>query len=155
MKRRAFRQVDVFTSVPLSGNALAVILDADGISDTDMQRIAAWTNLSETTFVLPPTKPGASYRVRIFTPRSELPFAGHPSVGTAHALIEAGRIDPTADLIQECAAGLLPVRVIGEGGRRSVFVRAPRVRARHTGAADIDAFVRALGAQAAGPGAPQ
>jgi PhzF family phenazine biosynthesis protein len=147
--------VDVFTSEPLSGNALAVILDAEGLSDGDMQRIAAWTNLSETTFVLPPTKPGASYRVRIFTPRSELPFAGHPSVGTAHALVEAGRIDPAAALVQECAAGLLPVRVVGDGAARGVFVCAPRVRAKHTEATGIGAFVHALGAPSIGPAVPQ
>ena len=155
MKRIPFQQVDVFTDVPFKGNPVAVVLDAEGLPATEMQAIANWTNLSETTFVLPPTKPGASYRVRIFTPRSELPFAGHPSVGTAHALVEAGRIDPAAALVQECAAGLLPVRVVGEGAQRSVFVRAPRVRARHTSTADIDAFVRALGAHAVGPGAPQ
>lgn len=122
----AFKQVDVFTAEPLLGNALAVILDAEGLSSADMQRIAAWTNLSETTFVLPPTQPQADYRVRIFTPRSELPFAGHPSVGTAHALLETERITRKTALIQECAAGLLPVRVDGEGTERRIFVRAPR-----------------------------
>lgn len=121
-----FRQVDVFTAVPYRGNALAVLLDADDLDTAAMQRVAAWTNLSETTFVLKPTKPGASYRVRIFTPRSELPWAGHPSVGTAHALIEAGRLDPAAPIVQECASGLLPVRVTGNGAQRRIFVRSPR-----------------------------
>jgi len=126
----AYKQVDVFTSVPFFGNALGVILDAEGLDASDMQRIAAWTNLSETAFVLPPAQPGADYRVRIFTPRSELGFAGHPSVGTAHALLESGRIAPKAQLIQECAAGLLPMRVLGDGAGRNIFVRAPRATQR-------------------------
>ena len=155
LRMSAFKQVDVFTAVPLRGNALAVILDADDIDPMDMQRMAAWTNLSETAFVLAPTQPSASYRVRIFTPRSELPFAGHPSVGTAHALIEAGRLDPAGPLIQECAAGLLPVRVTGDGGERRVFVRAPRARRVEAGAEAIAAFVRALGATPAAGHVPQ
>jgi PhzF family phenazine biosynthesis protein len=126
----AYKQVDVFTSVPFFGNALGVILDADSLDAGDMQRIAAWTNLSETAFVLPPTQTGADYRVRIFTPRSELGFAGHPSVGTAHALLEAGRIAPKERLIQECAAGLLPIRVLGDDAGRSIFVRAPHATQR-------------------------
>lgn len=126
----AYKQVDVFTSVPFFGNALGVIFDADRLDAADMQRIAAWTNLSETAFVLAPTHAGADYRVRIFTPRSELGFAGHPSVGTAHALLEAERIAPKERLIQECAAGLLPMRVLGDGAGRSIFVRAPRARQR-------------------------
>ena len=87
-----FKQVDVFGAAPYTGNPVAVILDGAGLSSTEMQQIANWTNLSETTFVLPATQPGADYRVRIFTPRAELPFAGHPTIGTAHALLEAGRI---------------------------------------------------------------
>jgi len=144
MNCSAFKQVDVFTSERYKGNALAVILDADGVADADMQRIAAWTNLSETTFVLPPSRPGADYRVRIFTPRSELPFAGHPSVGSAHALLEAGRIDASDHLVQECAAGLLPVRVVGEGAQRRVFVRAPRAQIDPPSAAITAAVTRAL-----------
>jgi PhzF family phenazine biosynthesis protein len=138
----AYKQVDVFTSVPFFGNALGVILDADRLDASAMQRIAAWTNLSETAFVLAPTQAGADYRVRIFTPRSELGFAGHPSVGTAHALLEAGRIAPKAQLIQECAAGLLPMRVLGDGADRSIFVRAPRATVRQH-AAVTDAHVSA------------
>ena len=87
---RHFAQVDVFTAVPLMGNPVAVVLDGEGLSTEQMQAMAAWTNLSETTFVLPPTQAGADYRVRIFTPKAELPFAGHPTLGTAHAVIEAG-----------------------------------------------------------------
>ena len=126
LRTSAFKQVDVFTANPMHGNALAVIFDAEGLSTDDMQRIAAWTNLSETTFVLPPTQPTADYRLRIFTPRSELPFAGHPSVGTAHALIESERIATKPHLVQECAAGLLPVEVIGTGIEQRIFVRRDR-----------------------------
>lgn len=107
-----FKQVDVFTSVPFRGNPVAVVLDAQELNGEQMQRIANWTNLSETTFVLPPTKPGADYRVRIFTPRAELPFAGHPTIGTAHALLEAGKIRArNGRLVQECAAGLIPLTI--------------------------------------------
>src|SRR6187549_515609 len=124
---RRFVQLDVFAHRPGTGNPLAVVLDAGGFDAAAMQAFAHWTNLSETTFVLPPQAPGASYRVRIFTPRSELPFAGHPSVGTAHALLEAGRVAPLdGRLLMECAAGLLPVRVEGDGDARVVSVRAPR-----------------------------
>lgn len=125
----AFKQVDVFTQRGFFGNPVAVILNGAGLRDDDMQRIARWTNLSETTFVLPAQHPDASYRVRIFTPRQELPFAGHPSVGTAHAVLESGLISAGDDmLVQECAAGLLPVRVEGSGSDRCVFVRSPTAR---------------------------
>ncbi len=109
--QRAFRQVDVFTTTPYLGNPVAVVLDADGLADADLQRFARWTNLSETTFVLPPAADGADYRVRIFTPSVELPFAGHPTLGTCHAWLEAGGTPHQADVtVQECAAGLIPVR---------------------------------------------
>ena len=126
---RRFVQLDVFSDRPGSGNPLAVVLDADGFDDASMQAFARWTNLSETTFLQPPTDPLASYRVRIFTPRQELPFAGHPSVGSAHAAIDSGRAVPRdGRLVQQCAAGLLPMRVDGEGRQRSIFVRAPDAR---------------------------
>ena len=126
---RRFAQLDVFADRPGAGNPLAVVIDADGIDDQSMQAFANWTNLSETTFLLPPTSPQASYRVRIFTPRQELPFAGHPSIGSAHAALEAGLALPAdGRLLQECAAGLLPVRVDGVGAARQIFVRAPRAR---------------------------
>lgn len=126
---RRFVQLDVFSDRPGSGNPLAVVLDADGFDDASMQAFASWTNLSETTFLQPPTDPLASYRVRIFTPRQELPFAGHPSVGSAHAAIDAGLAVPRdGRLVQQCAAGLLPMRVEGEGRQRSIFVRAPDAR---------------------------
>jgi PhzF family phenazine biosynthesis protein len=111
-RTRPFKQVDVFTHVPLMGNAVAVILDAEGMSDAQMQATARWTNLAETTFVTTPTAPGADYAVRIFTPAVELPFAGHPTLGTAHAVIEAGIAQPKDGLIvQQCAVGLVDVRV--------------------------------------------
>jgi PhzF family phenazine biosynthesis protein len=107
--KRPFAQVDVFTDTPYAGNPVAVVLDGGGLDGEQMQRLASWMNLSETTFVLPPRDPGADYRVRIFTPVAELPFAGHPTLGTCHAWL-AGR-DHTADAItQECDAGLVTVR---------------------------------------------
>ncbi len=113
---RAFAQVDVFTSTAYFGNPVAVVLDADGVDTAAMQRFAHWTNLSETTFVLPPTAPGADYRVRIFTPVSELPFAGHPTLGTCHAWLERGGRPLREDVIvQECGAGLVPVRRTPDG----------------------------------------
>lgn len=113
---RRFAQVDVFTAKPLLGNPVAVILDADGLSDAEMQQVALWTNLSETTFVLSATEEGADYRVRIFTPQTELPFAGHPTLGTAHAVIEAGIATPKdRKLVQQCEAGLVEVMREGQG----------------------------------------
>ncbi|TDE42656.1 PhzF family phenazine biosynthesis protein [Nonomuraea mesophila] len=108
---RAFCQVDVFTAVPYRGNPLAVVLDGEGLSTEEMRRFAAWTNLSETTFLLPPAAPEADYRVRIFTPTGELPFAGHPTLGTCHAWLEAGGV-PREDggITQECEAGLIRLR---------------------------------------------
>lgn len=124
-----YLQLDVFADRPGAGNALGVVLDGRDFDTDTMQAIANWTNLSETTFVLPPSVPEASYRVRIFTPKSELPFAGHPSVGTAHAVLETGLAWPVdGRLVQECAGGLLPVRINGEGAARTISVRAPRSR---------------------------
>jgi len=114
-RSRPFAQVDVFSATSYLGNPVAVIIDADGLSEVAMQRVARWTNLSETTFVLPPTTPGADYRLRIFTPGCELPFAGHPTLGSAHAWLEHGGAPRHAGrVVQECAAGLVEVRV-GEG----------------------------------------
>jgi len=108
---RPFRQVDVFTTEPFSGNPVAVVLDGSGLSTEQMQRFANWMNLSETTFLLPPAAPGADYRVRIFTPVAELPFAGHPTLGTCHAWLENGGTPGRPDVVvQECAAGLVQVR---------------------------------------------
>jgi PhzF family phenazine biosynthesis protein len=106
-----FAQVDVFSPIPYRGNPVAVILDAEDLEDAEMQRIARWTNLSETTFVLPPTTPEGDYRLRIFTPGGELPFAGHPTLGSAHAWLERGGSPKVPGrLVQECDAGLVEVR---------------------------------------------
>jgi PhzF family phenazine biosynthesis protein len=121
-----FRQVDVFTDTPYLGNPVAVVLGADGLSDEQMQQFANWTNLSETTFVLPPRASGADYLVRIFTGARELPFAGHPTLGTCHAWLEAGGrpADPDA-VVQECGAGLITVRRTEAG---LAFAAPPLVR---------------------------
>lgn len=122
-RTRAFKQVDVFTAVPFKGNPVAVVLDGAGLSDAEMQAFANWTNLSETTFVLPATDPAADYRVRIFTPKAELPFAGHPTLGTAHAVLEAELAKARGGrLVQECAVGLVDLDV-DDGG---LSFRLPR-----------------------------
>lgn len=124
MRRARFKQVDVFTERPFLGNPVAVVLDAESLSDQEMARIAAWTNLSETTFVSP--SPRADYRLRIFTPRAELPFAGHPTLGTAHAVREAGLVPAAAtSVVQECGAGLVSLSV-GPAGLLSL--KAPTAR---------------------------
>jgi PhzF family phenazine biosynthesis protein len=126
---RRFLQCDVFADVAGAGNGLAVVLDGENLSTEQMQAFAKFTNMSETTFVLPTTKTEASYRVRIFTPMSELPFAGHPSVGTAHAVLESGLVKAIdGKLVQECAAGLLPISIEGDGNNRCISVRAPRAK---------------------------
>ena len=123
MRGRRFSQVDVFTKVAFKGNPVAVVLEGDGLSAPEMQGFANWTNLSETTFVLPASDPAADYRVRIFTPKAELPFAGHPTLGTAHAVLEAGFAAATAGkLVQQCAVGLVELAV-GEG---ALSFRLPR-----------------------------
>ena len=124
--QRPFRQVDVFTHTPYAGNPVAVVHDAEGVSTDQMQRFAHWTNLSETTFLLPPQAAGADYRVRIFTPVLELPFAGHPTLGTCHAWLEAGGAPLGADgVVQECGAGLVTVRSTADG---LAFAAPPLVR---------------------------
>lgn len=113
---RRFAQVDVFTAEPGLGNPVAVVLDADGLADETLARIANWTNLSETTFVLPATTTAADYRVRIFTPTVELPMAGHPTIGTCKALLDAGLLSSGAGgWVQECGAGLIEIRPGGGG----------------------------------------
>lgn len=111
VRLRRFAQVDVFTALPLRGNPLAVVHDADGLDDDRLRAFARWTNLSETTFLLPPTDPLADYRVRIFTPDRELPFAGHPTLGSCHAWLAAGGVprDP-ARIVQQCGVGRVPIR---------------------------------------------
>jgi len=131
MKQLAFKQVDVFTAKPFLGNPVAVVIGAESLGAEEMQRIAGWTNLSETTFLLPPTAPGASYRLRIFTPRRELPFAGHPTIGSAHAALESGFAKALdGKLKQECGAGVLDLSV--EEGR--IFVKAPQPKTRRVDA---------------------
>jgi PhzF family phenazine biosynthesis protein len=145
--QRRFAQIDVFTAVPLMGNPVAVVLDGAGLSDAAMQRFANWTNLSETTFVLPATDPGADYALRIFTPKSELPFAGHPTLGSAHAVIAAGLATPRGGaLVQECAVGLVAVRVAGEGAL-SFRLPPPQIDP----APAPEALIAALGAPPLGP----
>ncbi len=123
MKARPFKQVDVFTAVPYRGNPLAVVLDGSDLDDAAMQRFARWTNLSETTFLLPPTEPTADYRVRIFTPGGELPFAGHPTLGSCRAWLQAGGQPKAADrIVQQCSAGLISIRQEGE---RLAFAAPP------------------------------
>jgi PhzF family phenazine biosynthesis protein len=147
---RPFKQVDVFTAVPLLGNPVAVVLDASGMSDADMQAFANWTNLSETTFVLPQTQAAADYAVRIFTPRNELVFAGHPTLGTAHAVIEAGIAAPKGGkIIQQCKLGLIEVRV-GDSG---LSLKMPPNKV--TPAPDPAGLAAALKVANFGKGAPQ
>ena len=110
MRPFEFKQVDVFSSVALKGNPVAVVLNADSLSDTQMADFARWTNLSETTFVLKPQNPDADYRLRIFTTLNELPFAGHPTLGSCHAWLEAGGVPRGQEIVQECAAGLIRLR---------------------------------------------
>ena len=138
---RRFSQVDVFSAEPLLGNPVAVVHDADGITDEEMARFARWTNLSETTFLLSPTQPGADYRLRIWTPAGELPFAGHPTIGSAHAWLEAGGAPATeGEVVQECAAGLVRLRRAG----RLAFAAPPLVRSGPVDATDRAAIARAL-----------
>ena len=143
-----FQQVDVFTERPFLGNPVAVVLGADDIDEAQMQRIAAWTKLSETTFVLQPSAPEASYRLRIFTPDRELPFAGHPTVGSAHAVLESGVVlAGTTSLKQECGAGVLSLTVEGDGADRRIFVRAPEAKFVRDCGDLADAISASLGAQ--------
>lgn len=142
MKRFSYQQVDVFSAVPLKGNPLAVVLAADGVSDAEMAAFANWTNLSETTFLLPPSDPSADYRVRIFTPERELPFAGHPTLGSCHAWLAAGG-KPKADLIvQECAVGLIRIRRDGE---RLAFAAPPLMRSGPVDAETQATIARGIG----------
>ncbi|MGW0876105.1 PhzF family phenazine biosynthesis protein [Streptomyces sp. NPDC002740] len=139
-RTRSFVQVDVFSTSPYSGNPVAVVLDGTDLTDEEMQRLACWTNLSETTFVLPPSVPEADYRLRIFTPRGELPFAGHPTLGSARAWLDGGGMPQHADrIVQECAVGLVTVR---RGEDTLSFAAPPRVR---EGALD-DAYLHRIAA---------
>ena len=132
-----YLQIDVFAERAGGGNPLGVVIDATGWTNEHMQAFAAWTGLVETTFVLPASTTAASYRLRIFTPNNEIPFAGHPTIGSAHAALEIGRVVPRDDgLVQECGAGLLPIRVEGEGVSRRLYVQAPAARVLRSGTDD-------------------
>jgi PhzF family phenazine biosynthesis protein len=149
MKARPFQQVDVFTDTAFLGNPLAVVLEGTDLSDAQMQAFAAWTQLSETTFVLSPTPEGAAggadYRVRIFTPGAELPFAGHPTLGTAHAWLKAGNTPRQAGvLVQECGVGLVTLKQLGE---RWAFA-APPLKRSDISAEDLAPVLAALGLDA-------
>src|SRR6185369_5615493 len=141
-----FTQVDVFTERPLVGNPLAVVHGADALDDARMLAFAQWTNLSETTFLLAPTDPAADYRVRIFTPGGELPFAGHPTLGSCHAWLERGGVPKTPGrVVQQCGAGRVPIRLDGE---RAAFA-APALREEAVDAATLASVLPALGLSAA------
>jgi PhzF family phenazine biosynthesis protein len=142
---RRFVQVDVFGESPYLGNPLAVVLDADGIDDEAMARIARWTNLSETTFVLSPTTEAADYRVRIWTPFGELPFAGHPTLGSCHAWLGAGgRPRSASEVIQECGVGLVRVK---RDGARLAFAAPPLKRSGPVEPELLERIVKGLGLQ--------
>lgn len=127
MNALRFKQVDVFTRKPFLGNPVAVVLGAEKLTAEEMQRIAGWTNLSETTFVLPPSSAAADYRLRIFTPKQELPFAGHPTIGSAHAVIESGfAAARDGKLRQECLAGVLEITLEKDQDGERIFIRAPQ-----------------------------
>lgn len=130
MSQRRYAVLDVFAERPPAGNPLAVVLDGEGLDTATMQAYANWTNLSETTFLLPPTDPAADYRVRIFTPDEELPFAGHPTLGSCRAWLEAGGRPATAGtVVQECGVGLVTLRVDGEGPTATqAFLAPPLIR---------------------------
>lgn len=142
MAQRRFVQCDVFSSVPPKGNGLAVIVDADGMSSSEMQAFAAWTNLAETTFILSPTDPAADYRVRIFTPGREMLFAGHPTLGSCAAWLHCGgRPKTDGKVIQECAIGLVE---IDQTGKVPAFV-APSTEVRDMPGTDLERLINALG----------
>ncbi len=142
MSQHEFTQVDVFTDTPLKGNPLAVVHGADALSDAQMQEFARWTNLSETTFLLQPTDAAADYRVRIFTPGGELPFAGHPTLGSCHAWIQAGGVPKTASVVvQQCGVGLVRIRL---EGAQAAFA-APALRAWPVEESELAPVLAALG----------
>ncbi|AVS65692.1 phenazine biosynthesis protein PhzF [Paracidovorax avenae] len=147
MRQRPFKQVDVFTDRPYLGNPLAVVLDGEGLSTEDMQQFTNWTNLSEATFLLPPTDEGraagADYRVRIFCPGRELPFAGHPTLGSCHAWLEAGgRPRTPGRVVQECGVGLVTLR---QDGNRLAFAAPPLKKSGPLPEADVELIARGLG----------
>ncbi|KQO80243.1 PhzF family phenazine biosynthesis protein [Rhizobium sp. Leaf262] len=145
--QHAFQQVDVFSSEPLKGNPLAVVCDADGLSDGQMAAFANWTNLSETTFLLKPTSPDADYRVRIFTPHGELPFAGHPTLGTCHVWLSRQGTADKSEVVQQCEAGLVRIRV-SDG--KLAFAAPPL---RKSGPVDAETLIKVAAALSLSPDA--
>ena len=142
MAKRRYNAVDVFTAKPLLGNPLAVVHDGTGLSDAEMLKFTQWTNLSETTFLLPPTEPAADYRVRIFFPGGELPFAGHPTLGTCHAWLAAGgQPKSRGEIVQQCGVGLVRVR---RDGTRLAFAAPPLKRSGPVDEATLESIAAAL-----------
>ncbi len=145
MTQRRYLQLDVFADRPGAGNPLAVVLDTDGLDATTMQAIARWSNRPETTFVFAPTHPDADYRIRMFSPVHEVPFAGHPSIGTAYAVLQAGMAELTAGrIVQEGMTGLLPLQVDGSADAPTIAVRTPSARVAEIGSTDDARLVAAL-----------
>ncbi|CAN5461366.1 PhzF family phenazine biosynthesis protein [soil metagenome] len=142
MKQRSFKQVDVFTATPYLGNPLAVVLDGSGLSTEEMQHFTNWTNLSEATFLLPPTQAGADYKVRIFCPGRELPFAGHPTLGSCHAWLEAGGQPRGEYVVQECGIGLVRLK---RDGQSLAFAAPPLRKGGPLPEADVALIARGLG----------
>lgn len=146
MPQRPFKQVDVFTTTPYRGNPLAVVLDGSGLDTAAMQHFTNWTNLSECTFLLPPSPEGAAagadYRVRIFCPGRELPFAGHPTLGSCHAWLEAGGVPRGEQVVQECGLGLVKLR---RDGHRLAFVAPPLIKSGPLDETDVQRIARGLG----------
>jgi len=141
---RPFKQVDVFTDRPYRGNPVAVVLDGQGLSDAQMQDFTNWTNLSEATFLLPATQPGADYRLRIFSPGRELPFAGHPTLGSCHAWLEAGGQPQGEYVVQECGVGLVKIRRDAGSGRLA-FAAPPLRKSGPLPEEDLALIARGLG----------
>jgi PhzF family phenazine biosynthesis protein len=155
MSKFHYLQLDVFPASRGGGNPLGVVVDARGWSDADMQAFAAWTNLVETTFLLPPDVVDADYRLRIFTPRSEIPFAGHPTIGSAHAALRSGFAHARGgQLVQQCGAGLLPIRVDDREREPALFVRAPSATIVRVGAPQSSALGTLIAAEPLGALAP-
>ncbi|MBX3653492.1 MAG: PhzF family phenazine biosynthesis protein [Ramlibacter sp.] len=142
MKNRPFKQVDVFTAEPYLGNPLAVVLDGSGLTTEEMQHFTHWTNLSEATFLLPPTQAGADYRVRIFCPGRELPFAGHPTLGSCHAWLQAGGTPQGEYVVQECGVGLVKLR---RDGDRLAFAAPPLKKSGPLTEDEVALIARGLG----------
>ncbi|CAL8976313.1 Trans-2,3-dihydro-3-hydroxyanthranilate isomerase [Cellulomonas sp. T2.31MG-18] len=144
-----FSQVDVFTDTLTLGNPVAVVHDAEGLDESRMQAFARWTNLSETTFLLPPTQAGADYRLRVFTPGGELPFAGHPTLGSARAWLAAGGLPANpGTVVQECAVGLVPIRLDETVAGRAAFAAPPLRRSGPVDDATGERLTRAVGVPA-------